>query len=75
MKNVTISVDEGMLNRARAYANEHHTTLNQLVRDLLERTVSTSLQGSELAPFAQLAAQSGGDSAGRKWKREDLYDV
>jgi plasmid stability protein len=75
MKNITISVDEEVLKRARAYAGRHHTTLNQLIRDLLDRTVSTEAGAGEMAEFVLLAGESGGDSGGRRWKREDLYDV
>jgi len=40
MKNVTLSMSESLLERGRLYAQDHGTTLNQLIRDLLSREVS-----------------------------------
>jgi hypothetical protein len=35
--NITLSADDKLVARAREYARAHGTTLNQLVRDYLER--------------------------------------
>jgi len=35
--NITLSADKNLIARARAYAQAQGTTLNQLVRDYLER--------------------------------------
>ena len=37
MKNITLSVDETLLDRARDVARERGTSVNALVRDFLER--------------------------------------
>ncbi len=39
VQNVTISMDEGLLARAREHARKRGTTFNQLVRDLLTKEV------------------------------------
>lgn len=39
MKNVTLSVPDDLLEKAREYARKHGTTLNQMIRDLLRETV------------------------------------
>ena len=36
MRNITLSASEEVIERARAVAREHHTTLNQMFRDWLE---------------------------------------
>jgi hypothetical protein len=36
MKNVTLAIDDAVLDRARAYAVKHGTTLNAIVRQHLE---------------------------------------
>jgi predicted HicB family RNase H-like nuclease len=40
--NVTLSIDEKLLARARELAHERGTSVNQLVRDYLERLTGTS---------------------------------
>ena len=39
MPNITISIDEKLLKIGREYAEEHHTSVNALIRNLLEQTV------------------------------------
>lgn len=39
MKNVTLSVPDALLKKGRAYAAKHGTTLNALIRKLLQTTV------------------------------------
>lgn len=75
MKNVTIAIDEQTLEAGRAYARAHHTSLNRMIRDLLRRTVLKESRATWADEFLKLAAEAGGDSRGRKWKREDLYRV
>lgn len=74
MKNVTLSVDEGLLAEGRRYASAHRTTLNSLIRDLLARTVRESREDWVGECFRKMDATPG-HSGGRTWKREDLYDV
>ncbi len=75
MKNVTIAIDEETLNAGRQYAMDHHTTLNSLIRQLLERTVSKQSGDNWADEFFKLADKAKGNSEGRQWTREDLYDV
>lgn len=75
MKNVTIALDEQTLEAGREYASAHHTSLNNLIRDLLRRTVVRKSRAAWADEFLDLAAKAGGDSHGRSWKREDLYRV
>lgn len=39
MKNVTLAIDEKLLDAGRAYARAHNTSLNNLIRESLRRTV------------------------------------
>jgi len=73
MKNVTIALDERILEASRVYASAHHTSLNNLIRELLQRTVVRKSQTAWADEFLELAAKAGGNSHGRRWKREDLY--
>jgi hypothetical protein len=72
MKNITLSLDDELLEAGREYAQRHHTTLNALVRELLVRTVLADRQGTVKEMF-RLMDSAPGNSRGRRWKREDLY--
>jgi hypothetical protein len=74
MPNITISLDEKLLKLGRKYARKHRTSVNALIRKLLAQTVGNdSAQWMEEC-FA-LMDRAGADSKGKRWKREDLYDV
>jgi hypothetical protein len=72
--NVTLAIDERLLERAREVARSRRTTLNQLVRDYLERLTATAHGPSVAQQFERLWAENEGRSVGGKWRREDLYD-
>jgi hypothetical protein len=74
MKNVTLAMDERLLEQSREYAQKHHTTLNGLIRGLLRRTVGAQRRASWVDEFLKLARTSGGNSRGWKWNREEIYD-
>ena len=74
MPNITISLDEQLLKLGRQYAEKHQTSMNALIRSLLEQTVkSDSTQWID--ECFSLMDQASGHSEGKRWKREDLYDV
>lgn len=75
MHNITISLQEHMLAASRKYAKQHHLSLNALIRQLLEKTVLTSSKNQWMDECFQLMSKSKANSKGKKWKREDLYDV
>ena len=72
VKNITLALDERTLEAGRAYARKHETTLNALVRDLLERAVVTDRRAA-VAEMFRLMDQYPGHSRGRRWTREELY--
>lgn len=74
MRNLTLSVSDELVAQGRRYAQEHHTTLNALIRDLLARVVCEEKTDWVEECLAKMDA-AGGRSGGKKWKREDLYDV
>lgn len=74
MPNVTISIDEELVKAGRRYAESHHTSLNALVRKLLEQTVGVQAK-DWLDECFSLMDRAEGNSEGRRWHREDLYDV
>lgn len=73
MPNITISLDEDLLKAGRRYAANHQTSINGLIRKLLEETVS-SRSKDRLEESFSLMDQAKGNSKNKRWKREDLYD-
>lgn len=74
MSNITISINEKLLKSGRKYAEKHHTSVNALIRKLLEHTVGyDSTQWVE--ECFSLMDRANAHSGGKRWKREDLYDV
>ncbi|HEX3046762.1 MAG TPA: DUF6364 family protein [Bacillota bacterium] len=74
MKNITISVEEDILEAGREYAKRHNMSLNSLIRKLLAQTVQSESQ-NWLEECFSLMDQANADSKGQKWAREELYDV
>jgi len=74
MKNVTLSVDERLLQASREYAQRRHTSLNSLIRKLLQNTASRR-SNLWIDECLLLMDRSKVSSKGKKWSREDLYDV
>jgi hypothetical protein len=72
MKNITLSLDDEVIEAGRRYAHRHQTTLNALVRELLLKTVVADREGIVDEMFRLMDAYPG-RSKGRRWKREDLY--
>ena len=74
MPNITISLDELLLKSGRQYAEKHGTSVNALIRNLLEGTVREDTTQWIDECFA-LMDRANVKSNGQRWKREDLYDV
>ena len=71
--NVTLSIDDQTLTRARLLAQRRGTSLNQMIRDYLE-TLTASDPAQAVAELERLWCEEEGDSGGRTWSREDAYD-
>ena len=74
MKNITISLDDKVLQAGREYAKAHRMSLNALIRKLLAQTVLPA-SDNWVDEMLGLMDQAKGNSQGKKWTREDLYDV
>ena len=60
--NITLSADEKLIARARAYARAHNMSLNQVIRDFMTQ-LTGERNGAEAADeFAQLAREQPGRS-------------
>jgi hypothetical protein len=76
MANLTVTVDERVLRRARIRALEEGTSVNAVVGQYLERYAAADPNAAALTSFLELAGRLRGGSGpqGRTWRREDLYD-
>ena len=71
MPNVTISLNDELLAASREYAQRHATSLNALIREVLEKIVTSSRENWAKELF-DLMDESPGDSKGWKWNREEI---
>lgn len=74
LMNITLSVDEDVIGRARQRAESLGTSVNQLVRDYLEQLAGKSNEEEDAAEFERLSRLSGGRSKGWKFNREELHE-
>jgi hypothetical protein len=72
MQNITVALDEQTLTYGQGYARQRKMTLNQLLRDLLVKTVHPTTPQWWQETMA-LMEQSAGDSQGQTWTREELH--
>jgi hypothetical protein len=74
MKNVTLSADEHLIAAARAYAQAHGTTLNELVRDYLAQLARPLDREAAAKEFVRLARERPGRSPeGWRFNREEVH--
>jgi hypothetical protein len=76
MRNITLAVEDEVLEKVRTYAAEQKTTVNALVRQHLEKIAAENDKRSEARRhLLRLADTSEGRLApGYIWNREELYD-
>lgn len=71
--NLTLSVDDRLVERAREVARQQGTSLNALIRDYLEGLIGQVGGDEILAEFEAMWAEPG-NSGGKRFTREELYD-
>lgn len=72
--NITLSVDEDVVARARAVAEARGTSLNQLIREHLAEIAGMDTGGALAEALERSWAAGRGSSGGRKIHREDAYE-
>lgn len=71
MANLTITVDEDTLKRARIKALERGESVNAYLGEMLRRYAGEG--NNVMASLAELSDVYESGSGGRTWSREDLY--
>lgn len=74
MKNITLSIDEDILQAGREYARSHDMSFNVLVRKLIEQTVVPQ-KDKWLTDTFSLMDKTSVSSNADKWSRDELYRV
>lgn len=77
MTNLTITVNEQTLKRARIRALEEGTSVNAVLRDYLETYAGVrreQLEAVRRIIESSRESTSGSGPGGRTWTREDLYE-
>ena len=71
--NLTLSIDEQLLERAREVARQQGKSLNAVIREYLERLAGTQAGADTAKELLGLMRKHGGHSGGKKISREDAY--
>ncbi len=75
MKNITLAMDEAILEEVRIVAAKKGTTVNAMVRDYLTSVARLEDRtGRARRRIRELAEKSTAEVGPITWKREDLYD-
>ncbi len=72
--NVTLSIDEDVLERAREVARHQGTSVNAMIRDYLQRLAGKKTGAQLAAELREQWKTSRGDSGAKKWTRDELYE-
>lgn len=74
MRQVTIAIEDDVLQSYKQYAQQHGLSLDELIQRVLSWGISPA-RADWLEDCFRLMDRAGANSGGRRWKREDLYDV
>lgn len=72
MKNITFSLDENLIQRARDKARREHRSLNKLIRDWLSEWIRESGRGENYESLMERFQDS--CDAGRTFSREEMNE-
>ena len=72
--NVTLAIEDQLIQEARRRAEAMGTSVNQLVRQYLEQFVGKSDSNADAAEFERLSRAAQGNSGGWKFNREELHE-
>jgi hypothetical protein len=70
--NITLSIDEKIVTQAREAAAAMGKSLNEVIREDLERFTRRQLRAEEFAELKRLSGQ--GDAGQRRFNRDELHD-
>ena len=71
--NITLSVNEDVLKRARTVAHAMGKSVNELVREYLQQLANTSDARSDVEELRRLSVQGAGRSHGWRFDRNEIH--
>ncbi|WP_428353145.1 DUF6364 family protein [Methyloprofundus sp.] len=75
MTNLTITIDEQVLKKARMRALEDGVSINALLREYLEKYTGANKQYQQVTQeILKIAKGSTATSGGKRWSRDELYE-
>lgn len=75
VSNVTITIDDDLLRRARIRALENRTSVNAVLREFLEAYVGANDRRIRaMEAVIQLSKRTRAGSGGARWTRDELHD-
>jgi hypothetical protein len=76
MTNLTLTIDDELLKRARIRALEQDTSVNALVRTYLEQLAARRPDREAMDAFLVMteSIHAGSGHGGRSWTRDELYE-
>jgi predicted transcriptional regulator len=74
MANLTLSVDDELLQKAREAAVREHTSVNALVREYLEGYVGARERRLRALDALDALAERTDSTSRERWSRESLHD-
>ena len=75
MKNLTLSIDDELLERSREYAVNQGTSLNGLIRHYLCEVTAEPKTPDWFEGFLLISEQALGNLKGWKFNRDEVYDA
>jgi hypothetical protein len=72
--NITLSVEDAVIESARQRAKALGSSVNQLVREYLEQLAGKSDPAVDAAEFERLSRLANGDSRGWKFDRHEIHE-
>jgi len=72
--NLTITVDDELLAKAREMAQRQGTSVQEVIRKQLAEYVGDRSRGEVAKELVELLKATGGRSGGRKIRREEAYE-
>ncbi len=72
--NVTLSIQDEVIQEARRRAEAMGTSVNQLIREYLEQLAGKSDPDANASEFERISRMSRGNPRGWKFNREELHE-
>ena len=72
--NLTLAVDDRLVEQARKVAESQGKSLNQVIREYLEELTSPSTAAGEMEELRRLSLEGQGRSKGWKFDRQEIHE-